>query len=367
MKLVLDATGVKTGGGATVVNATLQAAVSIDRFRAITLLASPAALRRYPIPTGDKVRVVDMTAAESSGGRILWNLRGLDRYLRNMECDVFFHCHGIGYAKKVPSFITIQQALPYSKESLLLCSRQVRFRMAVIRWLSRRAARAAEHVFVQTEVMRDTLSREFGVPKEHISTFLPCAPILPRPETDSPKLKSLRSDSERGVLLYVGNSAPYKNLSVVAEGLRRMPESKRPKWYATLPAGHPLCLQGDVIGLGTLDGAELFEAYRHARVLVMPSLIETVGLPMLEAMRMGTPVLAADRPYARAVCEDAATLFNPLSPDDFAEKAMLLFSDVERRADLVKRGIAVVKRLDAVDPYRAMLEKVVKIIDAKKS
>jgi len=52
------------------------------------------------------------------------------------------------------------------------------------------------------------------------------------------------------------------------------------------------------VGIGQLKTGSLRRVYELATVLVQPSLTETVGLPMLEAMSVGTPVLAADRPYA---------------------------------------------------------------------
>jgi glycosyltransferase involved in cell wall biosynthesis len=365
MKLVIDAVGVKFGGGATVLLDTLQAAAAMDCIREITLLASPTALRKFSIPPYEKLRIVEMAKAESDSGRFLWAMRGLEQYLSDSNCDAFIGFTGICSTKKVVSLLAIHQTLPYSHESLRLCSWKIRMRMAVIRWLTRRAARAADHIFVQSEVVGDTISRAFGIPPGRISAFMPSSPLLPRHTAESPKLKALRSDLKSNVLLYVGSDAPHKNLSVVAQGLRRMPQSKQPKWYVTLPEDSPLCRQCFAIGLGTLNGAELYEAYQNATLLIMPSLIEIVGLPMLEAMRMGTPVLAADRPYAHAVCEDAAAFFDPLSPDDFAKQASRLLADAERRAVLIERGLALVRRRDAIDPYRAMMEKVVEVADAK--
>ena len=177
----------------------------------------------------------------------------------------------------------------------------------------------------------------------------------------SPKVAVMKRDRDQGVLLYVGSNEPHKNLDVVAQGLRRISESKRPRWYATLPEDATFCSKGAAISLGKLNRSELRESYCNATVLVMPSLIETVGLPLLEAMRLGVPVLAADRPYAHAVCEDAAVFFDPHSPEDFAEKVTRLLADSEERARMAERGKAIVIRRDAVDPYRAMLDKVVEI------
>jgi glycosyltransferase involved in cell wall biosynthesis len=235
--------------------------------------------------------------------------------------------------------------------------------MTAIRWVTRRSAKAADHILVQSEAMRATISRAFGLHPERISAFLPTAPTLSGTQAKSPKLDILRAASGRRVILYVGNESPHRNLEVLERGLQQFPEAERPNWFATLPGNSPFCRGGSAIGLGTLKRDELYEAYRSATVLVMPSLAETVGLPMLEAMRLGTPVLAADRPYAHEVCEDAAEFFDPLSPFDFARKARGLFTDTGRRASLVERGRRLVERRDKLNPYRSMLQKAMEVAE----
>ncbi len=343
----------------------LRAAAAFERIRELTVFASPAALRQFTMPVCERLHIVDVAAAEGSRGRFLWALRGLDRRLSRLKLDVFFGFNGIGSVQhKFPSLVFVQQPVPYSREALVRFSLQMRLRMAAIRWATQRSVRAANHVLVQSEVMRETISQAFDIPPARISAFLPGAPVLPPPATDAPQLQALPSKASKAVLLYVGSDAPHKNMSVVAQGLQRMPKSERPRWYVTLSESSPVCRQGSAIGLGTLNRAELHEAYRRSTLLVMPSLTETVGLPMLEAMRVGTPVLAADRPYAHAVCEDAAAFFDPLSPDDFAEKTARLLADARWRANLAERGRALVRRRDSTDPYHAMLEKVVEVADA---
>ncbi len=368
MRLIIDALGAKSGGSPVVLRELLRAAEELDRISGITLFASPARLRQFEIPSYKKLQVVDVPAAESPFGRFLWALRGLDRRLAGLPCNAFLGLNGMGSVRpdrRFVSLVFVQQPVPYSRETLRHCPVGMRLRMATIRWVTRRSVRAANHVLVQSEVMRDTISQAFDIPPARISAFMPGAPVLPPPATDSPKLQGLRPDAGDGVLLYVGSDSPHKNLSLVAEGLRRMSESERPRWYVTLSESSPVCRQGSAIGLGTLNRAELHEAYRRSSLLIMPSLTETVGLPMLEAMRAGTPVLAADRPYAHAMCEDAAAFFDPLSPDDLAERTTRLLSDAQWRADLVERGRALVKRRDSKDTYRAMLEKVVEVAEVK--
>lgn len=338
----------------------LQAALAFDRISRVTVLASPAARRQFEMPASPKLQVVDVPKAESSVGRLLWALQGLDRAASRLNPDVLLGFNGIGTVRpdrRFASLVFVQQPVPYSREALRRFPQPMRLRMAVIGWVTRRSTKAADHVLVQTDVMRQTLVRAFGLPLERISVFLPGAPLLPPPR-DFPKLRAVLADARNGILLYAGSESPHKNLIVVARGLQLVPPAVRPKWLVTLPESSGLCRRSGAVGLGHLPKAELHAAYRAASVLVMPSLTETVGLPMLEAMRAGTPVLAADRPYAHEVCEDAAVFFDPLSPADFADKLTRLLGDAALQADLVARGHALVRRRDAQDVYRAMVERV---------
>ena len=360
MRIVIDALGNKHGGGVTVLLDLLYAASQLGDIKETIILASPAAVRGFDIPPYANLRVVDVAAAETTSGRLWWAAMGLTRFLRTLDCDIVLGLNGFGgLDRTVASVVFIQQSIPYSAESMRRFPWAMRMRMNVIRWLTRRSAVRADHVLVQSESMRTMIADAFHISLERISAFMPTAPVLSRATAPSPKLQVLRSDTPPGAMLYVGNDSSHKNLEVVAQGLLQIAPAQRPKWYVTLPASSLVCREGAAVSLGSLDRSELREAYQHATFLVMPSLTETVGLPMLEAMRVGTPVLAADRPYAHAVCEGAAVLFDPLSPSDFAQKASRLCADVSWRNELADKGRALIKRRDELNPYRAMIEKVV--------
>ena len=364
LKLSIDAVGNRNGGGATVLLAILSEVRRCERIRQVTVYASPAHLRQFGMPMCDKVSVVDMPAAESAVGRLVWAFHGLDRELRSSRCNVFLGLNGLGSLRRdrrFASLVFVQQPVPYSREALSRFPALLRLRMGIIRWVKGRSAKAADCVLVQSEAMRDTISRAFSLPMERIAAFMPCAPVLPCPAAHSDRLQPLCDRRGNGVLLYVGSDSPHKNLRVVVAGLKLLPVGRRPTWFVTLPEDCSVCRGSAAVALGALDSAELHEAYRRATLLVMPSLTETVGLPMLEAMRVGTPVLAADRPYAHAVCEDAAAFFDPLSPADFADKVARLLANARWRAQLVTRGHALVRHRDAANPYREMLEKVVDV------
>jgi len=212
-------------------------------------------------------------------------------------------------------------------------------------------------VLVQTDTMKKAVVQAFGVDPERVHAVSYCVREPTDPDSQSNQLESMRRANPGCRLLYVGNDCEYKNvgtlLSAAAGLARRFPSLRL---FLTWPADHPASRQENVICTGFLDDTAVGEAYRLADLLVMPSLTETVGFPLLEAMAAGTPVLAADRPYAREVCERAADFFEPLNTASLSSAIERLLEDRARRLELARHGLGVAKRRRETDPYRRMLD-----------
>lgn len=94
-----------------------------------------------------------------------------------------------------------------------------------------------------------------------------------------------------------------------------------------------------VVLTGLVSEQKLIELYNTARVYVMPSLYEGFGLPPLEAMACGTPVVSSNTSSLPEVCgEGNALFFDPKNVDDMAQTMKKLWNDDALQADLVKRG-----------------------------
>jgi alpha-1,3-rhamnosyl/mannosyltransferase len=90
---------------------------------------------------------------------------------------------------------------------------------------------------------------------------------------------------------------------------------------------------------GEIDDEELAELLNTATALVFPSLWEGFGLPAVEAMSCGTPVLSSDRGSLPEVVGDAGLYFDPLSDEALADQAIRLLSDPELQKDLSKKAL----------------------------
>jgi glycosyltransferase involved in cell wall biosynthesis len=361
LTLAVDAVGNKFGGGATVLMEIVEAALASDAISRIVLFASPTNKRRFAFPDDTRLRVIDMSLAESAAGRLWWAWRGFGASALKSKCDVSFGLNGIAArGANACSVVFVQQPVPYCREALAHFSPLMRLRMSGIRGVTGRSARAADAVFVQNPAFRDEIVSALKIDINKVQVFVPSAPFMDKAQSLPESLRPMCQRPMGGVLLYVGNAAEHKNLPIVAAGLKTIPLPQRPMWCATLPRDSRFCREG-AVSLGSLARNELPYAYEMADVVVMSSFTETVGLPMLEAMRMGTPVLAADRPYAHAICEDAAMFFEPTSPRDFAMKLLRVMGDQATRQELVEKGHRVLAKRDVVSPYRRMVDELVRL------
>ena len=156
-------------------------------------------------------------------------------------------------------------------------------------------------------------------------------------------------------LLYVGTAFPHKNLSsllkVMPELLEKHPDlkivlaGKKEQYYEKLDKTvRKLGLSDHVITPGFVSDAELKWLYTHCQAYVFPSLSEGFGLPGLEAMVHGAPVVSSNATCLPEVYGNAALFFNPENTEDISLKIDRILSDTELRKDLIEKGYSQVKK-----------------------
>jgi glycosyltransferase involved in cell wall biosynthesis len=149
--------------------------------------------------------------------------------------------------------------------------------------------------------------------------------------------------------LFVGNPLPHKNLPGLLDAFQGLPPASGRLVLAGVPparraAVDAACaargLGGRVTVLAPVPEAALVALYQGAQALVCPSLWEGFGLPALEAMACGTPVVAADRGALPEVVGDAGLLVDPARVDALREAMYTLAGQESCRAALRIRGLA---------------------------
>jgi glycosyltransferase involved in cell wall biosynthesis len=155
-------------------------------------------------------------------------------------------------------------------------------------------------------------------------------------------------------LLYVGAIQPRKNLEVLIEAFEKIkisnPELKMvfagaPAWKfeATMEKIRRSKFRKDIIITGTVGFSDLAVLYKNAEVFVFPSLYEGFGIPVLEAMACGTPVVVAKNSSLTEVAGEGALYFETQSSDELMECVRRILHDDQLRRDLIEKGFAQAK------------------------
>ena len=195
---------------------------------------------------------------------------------------------------------------------------------------ARNAARTCDVVFANSDATAADLVSLLGIEPDR---------IVHAPPGLAPGLGSIGPAAELGgpSILGLGTIEPRKNLARLVEAWRLLAGV-----LGLVLAGgegwgdRPDLADPRILRLGYVPDVEIARLYRGASVLVFPSLLEGFGMPVVEAMACGTPVVASAHPSLDEACGDAAVRVDPLDPEAIADG---IRDALARREELVTRGL----------------------------
>jgi glycosyltransferase involved in cell wall biosynthesis len=278
--------------------------------------------------------------------RIPWEQFLAPLILRQQRADLF---HGtlnvVPLACPVPSVVTIHDLafirFPYTFRS---------YNRTYLDLATRVSVRRATRILAVSEHTRREVVGLLGVPAERVVVTPNAARVHFRP----PAAEALAAFRTRHSLpeqfvLYVGTLEPRKNLTTLLDAYAQIARQsavpllvgggKGWMYDAVFARLEALGLRDRVHFVGYLDEEELPLWYAAARLFVFPSLYEGFGMPPLEAMACGTPVVTSNSSSLPEVVGDAGLMVAPMDVDALADAIMRLLSDEALHADLRERGL----------------------------
>jgi len=268
---------------------------------------------------------------------------------RRAGVDVFHHPDPL--ALRIPAarrtVVTVHDLTPFLFPDTF-GSQRARYKQLVVR----RAVAGAHRVIADSDATRDDLINVLGVDPERVVTVHLAADEGWRPLTDpgTPAIHA-RLRLHGDYVLSVGTFEPRKNLArlIEAYGMARRRGIRAPLvlvgptgWKADAvgadPARHGI--EDHVVRTGFVSHDELRALYGRASAFVYPSLYEGFGLPVLEAMACGAPVIASSTSAVSEVAGGAAAMIDPLDAGSIADAIEQVLGDGARRTDLRTRGLA---------------------------
>lgn len=248
------------------------------------------------------------------------------KILNNEQLDLMhfpYFSHPITYRK--PFVITIHDLIishfATGKASTLPLPLYYAKRLAFQRVLHH-GIQHARTIIVPLHAVKDDIVQTFQIPKEKITvTYEGFDTSIGRQSSVVSRQQTTNDERPKDYFLYVGNAYPHKNVEGLIDGFLRFHKEntsyklvlvgKEDYFYKRLKNKLSSKDRNDMIFLHNVGDAELAQLYTSAKAFVSASKMEGFGLPPLEAMAIGTPVLVSDIPSFREVCGDAALYFNP--------------------------------------------------------
>lgn len=288
---------------------------------------------------------------------------GFALYLKKLNADLVHFCmpqQPIAYkGKKVTTFhdLTLLKTYNSDKNWLVYHAKQ-----KVGKYVFKRVALENNHIIAVSEFTKKELQSYFPIPDKNISVIYESSDV----NTVSPKKYALPF---KKYILYVGQQSDYKNIKRLGDALQlllpKYPDLRlvlAGKKNASALANEAYFNERqyrNILFTDFVQDNELSWLYSNAQAYVFPSLMEGFGLPGLEAMGYGTPVISSDATCLPEVYGDAAHYFHPTDTSEIASAIDDVLSHEALRARLVKNGFKRVKKYS----WKKMAQETLKVYE----
>jgi len=202
--------------------------------------------------------------------------------------------------------------------------------------------RYVNKIITVSEFSKSEIINILRVPKEKITVVYNAVSF--------PSTSEVSKDKENYILA-VSSIDPRKNFLALIKAFNSMnqPEyqlyivGKKDRVFKDNDLGD-FCSRNNIKFLGYISDKDLISYYKKASLFVYPSLYEGFGIPPIEAMSCGCPVLVSDIPVIREVCGDAAFYCNPYDYADIAAKMKQILSDKKNVINKINKGFEQIKQ-----------------------
>ncbi|MBU6998529.1 MAG: glycosyltransferase family 4 protein [Theionarchaea archaeon] len=282
----------------------------------------------------------------SSKSLYLWHFYVNGALRRTTEFDILHSPENAALVVPVKcrKVVTIHDLILYLFPQYTGLLHSIRYRM--LPW----TIKTADRIIAVSQSTKQDLVTRVGVPQHKITViypgvgpeFRPCDPDIVKKTRDKYHLNT-------PVILYTGTLAPHKNVSTLVTSFKRLKESGMPhslvltgvkgwRYKPVLETIQRLHLEKDVLFTGYIPYEDMPGMYSAADLYVYPSLYEGFGLPVVEAMACGCPVVASNVSSLPEVVGDAGVLAAP-TVDELATSMQEILRDESLRNELSRKGL----------------------------
>ncbi len=342
MKIVIDARELRTSTG-RYVERLLHYLQQLDHLHSYTVLLKPKDMDGW-LPTNRKFKKIACPYKEFTFAEQIDLLRLLKRLKPDLVHFPIVQ-QPVLYRGKV---ITTMQDLTTTRFTNPSKNRLVyRFKQLIYKWLTKWVARKSVALITPTEFVREDVAKFTHINSRKITVTYEAADKI------TEAAEPMKLLEHKDFIMYVGRPMPHKNLERLVEAFAILKEThfnlnlvlagKLDSNYRKLQRMVETKGIAGVFFTDFVTDGELRWLYEHAKAYVFPSLSEGFGLPGLEAMAQGCPVVSSNATCLPEVYQDAAHYFDPLDVADMAAKINDVLADPALAQKLVVKGSLLAK------------------------
>lgn len=290
--------------------------------------------------------------------------------IKKEKVDIMFFPHfNVPILYRKPFVVTIHDLILsiFPGQKMVRWYHRLAYQMTI-----KNAVKKAKKVIAVSEHTKDDIIRFLKVPKEKIEIIYSGVgdefKVIENLDDLAPTLKKYNIKKE--FLLYTGVWRNHKNLTRLIEAfsiirdkhgldlelvITGKPDPHYPEVKQEIKKYN---LKQEVICTGLVEENELVDLYNAADLYIFPSLYEGFGMPPLEAMKCGTPVVASKISSIPEICGKNAVYFDPYDAKDIANKILGLYKDAKKKAELIESGIEHATKFS----WKKMAEETLRII-----
>lgn len=340
MKIVIDAreSGTSTG---RYVDKLVEYLHQLKLEHRIIILAKTARLE-YFTKTAPSFKVVESNYREFTFAEQL----GLARQIRRLKSDlVHFAMTQQPVLSKGETVTTIHDLTTLRFDNPSKNRLVFKFKQRVYGWVIKKVARKSKFIITPSNYVKQDVARYANINPAKILVTYEAADKISAAAQVVPRL------SGKQFIMYVGRATPHKNLERLVKSFEIL-KIKHPQLMLVL-AGKTDAnyrrlsalvsnkhLAHSIVFTDFISEGQLRWLYENTAAYVFPSLSEGFGLPGLEAMAHGAPVVSSNTTCLPEIYGTASHYFDPLDVQDMTDKISQVLSDVELRAELIKKGRA---------------------------
>ncbi|MEO0453993.1 MAG: glycosyltransferase family 1 protein [Verrucomicrobiota bacterium] len=302
------------------------------------------------------------------GNFFVRNFLTIPNELRRLQADCFYATYWTRWWDHFPKKVVMVHDISFVSFPQGFHKHEQLFYANVVK----QCARNADHVCTVSEFSRQDISEKWKIPLDRITVTYDglddC--FVPLEEGQESRVENLNCP----YILYVGNLHPRKNLVRLLEAFVQLKEQEKIE-HRLVIVGQKAWLAGDVFQAvrehkledeveftGYVSQSELIAKYQNATMMVYPSLFEGFGLPVLEAMGCGCPVVTSNTTSIPEVAGNACVLIDPVSVNEIAAGILSIIRDEKFRQELIQRGIVQAQRFSWKDTASKTMDLLERII-----